>query len=145
MWSRSRTNRPPPNRACCISTPADPSNNRRKKRERANKRGIKEHASQAVFGSSLLQTEPAIRVILGWFLERKTEGVHIHFVCGTGGIYGRKILGEGPRAARFLDKVAEESELYVRHSEPIQRRCQFKQELDIELTMCCLRKANGSA
>ena len=66
-------------------------------------------------GDSLLQTEPAVGS--WWFLERKAEGVHTQLFHWHGGT----VLGGVPGAAGFLKVVAEEPELYIRHSEPIQR------------------------
>lgn len=70
----------------------------------------------------LLQTEPAARMVYrGRLLKRKTKGVHVQLFCGSGGIVGGDVQAEGPHAVGFLKVVAKESELYIRHNEPIQR------------------------
>ena len=50
-----------------------------------------------------------------------TEGVHFQLFHGLGGIDRGEVFSQGPGAVWFFNVVAEESELYIRHSQPIQR------------------------
>ena len=55
------------------------------------------------------------------------------------------MLSEGVGVLGCIKAFAEEPELNIRHNESTQRRCEFKQELDVGLVECCLPEANGNA
>ena len=89
----------------------------------------------------LLRTERVVHLARGGVLKGKAEGIHVRVRLFRG--VGEKAPDDGPGATGFLEVVAEEPELYIRHNEPIQRQGQPEQKLDVGYALLtrCQRKS----